>query len=177
MFHIRLKLLRSVLALLGVTLICAAEAQPLASSAPTTIIIVRHAEKSAVSGDVPLSTEGHARALLLAKMLEPAGVSAIFSSELTFNRETALPLADLMKLAPTVIPVRETTRLVAELKTRPPGSVTLLVGHSGPMSDIVEQLGGVRPTTVDPQTYDRMFIITRREQAPASTIELRYGMP
>jgi broad specificity phosphatase PhoE len=177
MLHIRLLILQSFLAALCAVSASAADSQRSVASAPSTIIIVRHAEKSAVSGDVPLSTEGQARAMLLATMLEPTGISAIYSSELTFNRETAQPLASQLNLAPSVIPVRETTRLVDELKKRPPGSVTLLVGHSGPIPDIVEALSGFRPTKVDTQTYDRMFIVTRSEQAPASVVELRYGTP
>lgn len=177
MLHLRCTIIRFWLLPLCVAAAAAADHGRPPVSAPTTIVIVRHAEKSAVSGDVPISDEGKARAKLLAAMLEPAGVSAIFCSELTFNQETAQPIADQLKLAPIVIPVRDSARLVEELRKRAPGSVTLLVGHSSSIPEIIEKLGGVRPTSIDPQTYDRLFIVTRWEQAPVSVIEMRYGMP
>src|SRR5262245_19082037 len=53
-----------------------AQDRPAGSS---TLFLVRHAEKSAINGDVPLSAEGRGRAVLLASMLRHAGVVRIYT--------------------------------------------------------------------------------------------------
>ena len=91
----------------------ASDSAPAQPSTPRTIFIVRHAEKSSPSGDVPLSDEGRARAAVLATMLQPAGVSAVFSSELRFAQETAAIVAQRFKIDPVVVPNRATAKLIA----------------------------------------------------------------
>jgi broad specificity phosphatase PhoE len=147
---------------------------PAKSAVPVTIILVRHAEKSAESGDVPLSDEGRARASALAALLAPAGVSAVFSSQLTFAQETAAPLAQARKLAPTVIPVRETAQLVAALDKLPAGAVAFVVSHSGTLPELVEKLTGTQPAPVATDDFDRLFVVSRQPGGPAGVVELRY---
>lgn len=142
---------------------------------PVTIIVVRHGEKSSPSGNVPLAAEGHARAAALARMLAPAGITAVFSSELTFAQETAAPIAKLRGLTPTVIPVQEPERLIAALEKLQPGSVALVINHSNRIPVIVEKLSGLNIPPID--EFDRMFILTRTPGATPSGIELRYAFP
>jgi broad specificity phosphatase PhoE len=167
--------LAAVCALALAPLAFAAESAALPKSAPITIIVVRHGEKSATSGDVPLSGEGRARAAALAATLEPAGVTAVFSSELTFAQETAAPLAQQRNLTPTIVPVREAGRLLAALENLPPGAVALVVTHSNTIPLIVEKLGSMKPPPVS--GFDRMFIITRAAGSVPSAVELRYAPP
>lgn len=164
-----------VLAVTSVSSIIATESVTPKPIAPVVIFIVRHAEKSSESGDVPLSAEGQARAGTLATMLEPAGISAVFSSQLTFAKETAAPLAARMKLQPTVIPVRETDKLAAALDKLPSGSVALVVSHSGAIAELVEKLGGAKPRPVATNEFDRLFVVSRQPGGMATVAELHYG--
>ncbi|HEX2855665.1 MAG TPA: phosphoglycerate mutase family protein [Opitutaceae bacterium] len=141
--------------------------------APVLIFIVRHAEKSAVSGDVPLSPEGQARAEKLAAMLAPAEFSAVYSSELTFAQQTAVPVARQRKLEPIIVSVRETEKLLAELQKLAPGSVALVVNHSGTIPALVEKLGGAKPSPIE--GHDRLFVVSRQTGGAATVAELRYG--
>jgi broad specificity phosphatase PhoE len=153
----------------------AAETSAPKSPAPVTVLIVRHGEKSAVSGDVPLSAEGKARAAFLATMLQGAALTAVFSSELTFAQETAAPVAEMFNLKPVVIPVRETDRLVAELEKLPGGSVAFVVNHSGQIGNLVEKLGGARPAEEATSTFGRLWVLSRQPGGKATVAELRYG--
>jgi phosphohistidine phosphatase SixA len=141
--------------------------------APVTIIVVRHGEKSSPSGNVPLSPEGHARAAALAEVLKPTGITAVFSSELTFAQETAAPIARQRGLTPTIFPVQEPDRLIAALEKLPPGSVALVINHSNRIPVIVEKLSGLKSAPIE--EFDRMFVLTRIPGAPPAGVELRYA--
>lgn len=169
------RLFAATLGLLAFALSSAA-AETAKAGAPVTVFIVRHGEKSATAGDVPLSEEGRARAAFLASMLQGAGVSAVFTSELTFAQETAAPIAEKFKLKPVVVPVRETAQLVAEIEKLPGGSVAFVVHHSGQIADIVQKLGGRPPSQDAIGTFGRMWVVTRQPGGAANVAELRYGL-
>jgi broad specificity phosphatase PhoE len=143
------------------------------ASPPVLIFIVRHAEKSAVSGDVPLSEEGQQRAARLAAMLASAGISKVISSELTFAQQTAAVLARQQKLEPVIVPVREQEKLFVELQKLAPGTVTLVVNHSGTIPMLVEKLGG--PKLAPIEGHDRLFVVSRQVGGGTTVAELRYG--
>ena len=67
------------------------------TSAGTTIIMVRHAEKEK-GEDPPLSEQGKFRAVHLKNALKASNVSAIYCPDLKRNRQTAQPLADLFNI-------------------------------------------------------------------------------
>ena len=84
----------------------ASAAPAAARSTPTTIILVRHAEKAAIpSDDPPLSPAGEARSLALLDALRDAGVQAVVTTQLQRTRLTAAPLARELGLTPEVVPV------------------------------------------------------------------------
>lgn len=95
-----MKKLSHFLLLLGCALV--AFSLPIAAqdppAAPATLFIVRHAEKSAPNGDLPLSAEGRSRAALLASMVRDAGISRIYTTEMVRTRETAEPLERQLRL-------------------------------------------------------------------------------
>src|ERR1044072_9453780 len=80
---------------------------------PTTVILVRHAEKQvAVAGqpmvspsDPPLTDEGKTRAKNLARMLSKAGVNTIITSQFLRTKQTAEPLAETLGLTLNAIPI------------------------------------------------------------------------
>ena len=148
-----------------------------ATSQPVILFVVRHAEKSAPNGDLPLGAAGRARADALVSMLGQAGVSHVYSTEMIRSRETAGPLAQKLGLTPKVIPVAQTDALVADLKTLPPGSVALVVNHSGTIPTLLEKLGAEKPAAIVEEQYDRLFVVTRSTEGGTRSVELRYGSP
>lgn len=110
-------------------------------------------------------------------MLGQAGVSHVYSTEMIRSRETAGPLAQKLGLTPKVIPVAQTDALVADLKTLPPGSVVLVINHSGTIPTLLEKLGAEKPAAIIEEQYDRLFVVTRSTDGGARSVELRYGIP
>jgi phosphohistidine phosphatase SixA len=143
---------------------------------PATLFIVRHAEKSAPNGDLPLSAEGRSRAALLASMLRDAGISRIYTTEMVRTRETAEPLERQLRLQAEAVPVQEVEALVAKLRALPAGSVALVVNHSGTIPKIVEKLGGGTIQTIAEEEYDRLLALTLSGDGRAHVVTLRFGV-
>ena len=69
------------------------------NSSLTTVIIVRHAEKSDTRiGDVSLNSDGQLRAESLIDVAEVAGVTLIYATQYARTRQTAEPLAGQLGL-------------------------------------------------------------------------------
>jgi broad specificity phosphatase PhoE len=145
---------------------------------PTTVILVRHAEKSSptqsmgqASGDVDLSDAGKKRAECLANILADANVRAVISTEFKRTQQTAAPLAAKLSVTPIVIKGADMEGLLAEIQKHS-GETILIAGHSNTVPAMVKRLGGGDYTIKD-EEYDRMFIVTLANGS-ASTVALRY---
>lgn len=153
----------------------------------TTIFLVRHAEKDTIPADDPhLSTQGRERAESLAYMLEKSGISSIVTTELQRTRETASPLATLLHVTPTIIPIirdRENPRkvspqfytaLVKHIREHA-GSTILVVGHSNTIPDLIRLLGGPENVKIDEKEFNHLFIMNLQGEITLTTLDLRYG--
>ena len=147
--------------------------QPIHAEAPATLFIVRHAEKSAPNGDLPLSAEGRSRAAKLASMLRDAGVDRIYTTEMVRTRETAEPLASQLRLSAEAVPVQDVDAMVTKLRALPPGAAALVVNHSGTIPKSVEKLGGGSIDPIAEDEYDRLLILTI-ENGGAHIVTLRF---
>ena len=141
----------------------------------TTLFLVRHAEKSAPNGDLPLSAEGRSRAALLASMLRDSGVGRIYTTEMVRTRETAEPLERGLHLKAEAVPVQDVDALVTRLRTLPAGSAALVVNHSGTIPKIVEKLGGGTIQPIAEEEYDRLLVLTLAPDGKARVVTLRFG--
>jgi broad specificity phosphatase PhoE len=163
----------------GVALMCAAFASvaraQTSADAPTTIFLVRHAERPPDNADVPLNAEGRARAATLASMLKEASVSAIFVSQFLRTRQTAEPLAQQLGLTPEAVHTSDLDALVRKLEALPAGSVALVVHHGGTVPQIVAKLGG-KIGPIQEHEHDRLVIVTRG-QGKTQAVMLHYGQP
>lgn len=148
---------------------------PIPATAQTTLFLVRHAEKSAPNGDLPLSAEGRSRAATLASMLRDAGIDRIYTTEMLRTKETAEPLATRLGLTAEAVPVQDVEALVAKLRALPAGSTALVVNHSGTIPKIVDKLGGGTIEPIGEDEYDRLLIVTLWERRTVVTT-LRYGV-
>lgn len=168
-----LKTLRLALALL-VTAPLAAQ------SAPTVVIIVRHADKAAApAGDPPLTETGVERAQALSEFLKDAKVGAVMHTPTTRTRETARPTAERFGLTPEIIPsgpMPMVSAAIAEMVRKHPGKTILIAGHSNTVMPWIAALGGPkRPDLCDHQ-YDGIYTLVI-DGGSVRLVEARYGPP
>ncbi len=154
-------------------------ASPLsAQSAPTVVVIVRHAEKAAQpAGDPPLTAAGAERAQSLVALLKDAKVAAVMHTPTTRTRETARPVAEAFGITPEVLPLGPAAvhaAAVAEAVRKHPGKTIVVVGHSNTILAYVAALGGpTRPSLCDHQ-YDGLYTVIL-DGSSARLVEGRYG--
>ena len=139
----------------------------------TTVILVRHAEKSATPPDDPLlSSLGSMRAIALAGMLQEAGIDVIIASQFQRTRATVAPLATALDLEPVIIPANEQGRLIAAIRSAYRGKTVLISGHSNTVPSIMADLGIASPPEISEQQYDNMFIVTLHHGIMRSTARM-----
>jgi len=145
----------------------------LSAEESSTIFLVRHAEKTEASEDPALSEAGELRSHELAGVLRDAGIQQIYSTDYTRSRDTAAPLAALLKLELELYDPRELADFAARLRSR--GSRQLVVGHSNTTPELVALLGGDPGEEIDEYIeYDRLYIVTINAIGVTSLL-IRYG--
>lgn len=163
--------------------LAAARAVP---AAPHTVILVRHAEKdmSTDPKDPELSSAGKQRAADLARLLAHAGVTRLVASEYQRTQATLTPLGAALGLAIETHAAQDGASLTKELAAAPPGSVTVVAGHSNTVPALAESLGAPLKeldesgSGLHDSQYDRLFVLTlpaAGSETAASALELRYG--
>jgi phosphohistidine phosphatase SixA len=147
--------------------------------AAKTVILVRHAETADVPENAPeakdpgLSPAGRERAESLARSLEDAGVTAIFSTDYKRTRETATPLARLVGLK-TIQTYDPKNPAALAAKVREVSGTALIVGHSNTIPGMIKELGVDSEVTIAESEYDHLFIIDLTDPADPTFIRLRY---
>ena len=154
---------------------------------PITVFLVRHAEREdEPRQDPPLTTAGVARSQALARLLSSAGVKAIFTSQFTRTKQTAVPLAAKLGLTSTPFTLKlnpSNPRQIAEESTAEvtnkilerAGQSVLVVGHSNSIPDVIKMLGGDIVPTIDERKFDDLFIVTVYAKGKAKVVQLKYG--
>lgn len=162
------------------TLLILALVAPLAAETPTTVVVVRHAEKAVDQGDDPhLTDAGEQRAVLLADLLRTLPLGGLYTSEFHRTRETLVPLSERSGVEISTVPARETaSTLTAErLLADHPGQLVVIASHSNLAPGIVEALTGEEAPEIGEATYDELFVVTLHADAPAHFLRLKYGRP
>jgi phosphohistidine phosphatase SixA len=186
----------ALLFILSASCVCAgqaakADAKPertdAADSRVTTVFLVRHAEKADVPGaDPPLSEAGKSRAEALARLLQSAGVKAVYTSQFLRTQQTAEPTARRLGITPVPVPLsvktsnpREVTdESVRELTKRVEanaGGAVLIVGHSNSIPEVIRMLGGDLVPKIDESRFDDLFVVTVYPGGRAKVVQLKYG--
>jgi broad specificity phosphatase PhoE len=148
------------------------------ATAPSIVILVRHAEKAAApAADPALSPAGVARAQALAAALRDAGVTAIVTTQFKRTRDTAQPLAAARGLQPEVVAAAKGeahAQAVAAAVRRHLGGVVLVVGHSNTVSAIIAALGGPRLPDLCDSAYSDLFVLVPGA-GESKLVRSRYG--
>ena len=146
---------------------------------PSTVILVRHAEKGAVPANDPdLTPAGMQRALDLAAVLADARVGSVITTHLQRTQLTAAPLVKAAALTPIVVRAgggSHADSVAAAVRRRPAGEVVLVVGHSNTIPAIIAALGGPRlPDLCDAQ-HSMLFVLELGGSGSPRLIKSRYG--
>ncbi|MEO8295590.1 MAG: histidine phosphatase family protein [Gemmatimonadota bacterium] len=158
------------------TVVFALEAQAQAA----TIILVRHAEKTAIGSDPGLTALGEARAHDLASALADVPLSAVLSTQFRRTRLTAEPVAAAAGLETQIIEAAgrmdADSKAVADaVNALPRGSTVLIVGHSNTLGPIIAALGGPGIADLRDDEYSTMFILWRPEGGKIGLVRANYG--
>ena len=168
---------RSVFAALVVLTLSRAEA----AAQPSTVILVRHAERATEPASDPILTEaGNQRAKDLAAALANARVGSIFTTQLQRTQLTAKPTADALGLSITQIRAGgrdHVDSVAAAVMRRPAGEVVLVVGHSNTVPGIIAALGGPKMPDLCDGQYSNLYVLGLSPGAPPRLIKAKYGTP
>ena len=145
----------------------------------TTVILVRHAEKTIEPDNLnpALTPAGQARAQLLAHMFGKTGVKAIFATQYLRTQWTATPLAERAGVKVTQIDARNVQEVVRQIKTAHVGDIVFVAGHNNSVPAIIGALGGGTFPLIPENEYDNLFIVTIYRSGKAKTVKLKYGDP
>jgi broad specificity phosphatase PhoE len=151
-------------------------ARRLGCAAPTTLLVVRHADRA--GRDDALSPEGQIRAAALARTLAKSELNAIYHSDTRRTRDTATPLAHALGLTPTVRPAAEVTSLVREIFSAHRGERVLVVGHGNTVPQIIAAAGGPELPDIAENEFDNLFLLTDCGcfARSANLVHLRYAV-
>ncbi|HXV75520.1 MAG TPA: histidine phosphatase family protein [Candidatus Polarisedimenticolaceae bacterium] len=145
--------------------------------ASTTVLLVRHAEKSAEPAEDPrLSPVGETRAAELVRVAGEAGIDAIYVTATTRTRRTAEDLAAHLGLTPIELAPADTDGLARRILDRHRGQTVLAVGHSNTVPAVIEALGGPSLPDIDEADYDDLFVVTVPCAGKVTQVQLAFGV-
>lgn len=153
---------------------------------PTTVFLVRHAERAAAPReDPPLTEAGTARAQSLARILGKSGIKAVYTSQYLRTKATAEPLAKQLGIASVAISLKmspsnprqvspESIQEIVGKILQTPGENALVIGHSNSVPDVIKALGGDVVPTMDEKEFDDLFVVTVYAKGKARVTHLKY---
>jgi broad specificity phosphatase PhoE len=163
--------------LLAVLVMLVALSLTAAPNPVTTVILVRHGEKTSPDAD-ELSADGQKRAQELARVLAGLKLDAIYTTQFQRTKDTAKPTATALQITPAV---RETGAnypkdLAAHIRAAHVGQTVLVVGHSNTTVDVMRAFGAVDLPTIPESQFDNLFVLTDVAGAAPKVVALRYGV-
>lgn len=145
-----------------------------AASAQDAIFIVRHAERADASADSALSPAGEARAARLASMLRDAGITRIYTTDVTRTIQTAAPLAQTLRLTASALKAGDQDALLAGIHAASAHDRILVVGHSNTVPSLLQALGVTPAIAIADTEYDNLFVVIPRPGAAPRLLRLRF---
>lgn len=146
---------------------------------PTTIYLVRHAEKvtdNPANKDTLLTQKGLKRALALAKKLKNQKLSAIYCTDYQRIKLTAQPTAEKQKITLQYYNPTKLKVFVEKVLQDNQGKKVLIIGHSNTVLETIEALGGKRPiAAISDHEYDYFFTVKISAEGLVKVDFGRYG--
>lgn len=144
----------------------------------SVVYLVRHAERAEDHPtDTNLSDAGHARAQELARALQDAPVSRVFSTDYRRTRQTAAPVAAVHGVeVESYDPSGQGMATFAATLRGTPGH-HLVVGHSNTTPYLVQALGGDPVSAIDEMEYDRLYVVMIAPDGAVTSTLIRFGEP
>jgi len=136
----------------------------------TTLILIRHTERTMVTK--VLTPEGQERAQALVDAVSGMDIKAVYSPDLVRNKDTVRPLVESLGIPITLVPEHEIKTLPETLLARHPGETVLWVGNKGNLEEIYLRLGGKGEP---PVTYGDLFIVTVPDRGAATVEKKHFG--
>lgn len=143
------------------------------ASGQKAAILVRHTERLDRSPDSALSPVGIERAIVLASRLKDSGISAVYTSDRQRTIKTAEPLAQLLKIKPTVVPANS-NEMVTQIRRNNTNDVVLIVGHSNTIPELIKSFGATEQVTIADSDYDSLFIVVPQAGGPPLLLHLHF---
>ena len=149
-------------------------AQSSDQSRPTTIFLVRHAERANDgTNDPPISEEGKSRAIKLVETLKNAGVTAIYSTDYKRTRTTIGPLAKARDLEIRTYEAMKESEL-KRIAEENGGGVVVICGHSNTTPWSANFLAGTKLENINDADYGNILIVTFWDHGKASLTRVSY---
>ncbi len=148
---------------------------------PTLVLLVRHAEKASDAEDSPLTDVGAKRAQALIRIVEDAGVKAIYTSQFKRNHDTARPLSERLGVAVTEMPVNLQNPgdygkvLAKDILEKRSGQTVVVIGHANTIASTIEGLTG-RAIQIGEVAYGDFFSVSISPSGEAKVIKAQYGL-
>jgi hypothetical protein len=133
----------------------------------TTVILLRHAERTPLTAE--LTERGRARAAALPAAVADLRIDAIYSPNLKRNLDTAAPLARAHNLKIRII---EETGIAARMVGENPAKTVVWVGNSDNLDKVYEDLRG---DGMPPVGYGDLFILKVPDKGLTTVTRARYG--
>jgi 2,3-bisphosphoglycerate-dependent phosphoglycerate mutase len=145
-----------------------------AAEKPTTLILIRHAEKGDDgSKDPPLSDAGATRANSLVSALKNTTIDAIYSSNYKRTKNTVAPVAQAKSLEVKIYePLKEDE--IKKILANHKGQTILIAGHSNSTPWTANFLTGSKLANFADTDYGNILIITFWDFDKASMNWLNY---
>ena len=129
---------------------------------PTTVFLVRHAEKASIPGDSdpPLSAQGQQRAQDLAWTLRHVRLDGAIASTFQRTIQTAAPSAADNGISVTSFPPGDTSQMASHIMQNWAGGDVLVAGHTTTVGQVAVALGVPGPAwTIPSYDYDNLYIV------------------
>lgn len=141
---------------------------------PTTLIIVRHAEKITTGDDPGLTSVGQDRADRLAQLLERQPVAAVYSTPYNRTRLTGAPTAMANDMEVIEYDPSDAEGFLSEVLNKHSGETILITGHSNTVPAMVNLLTGSSLDNFEDSDYGNLFVITGSQLGGCSSVNLFY---
>ena len=146
------------------------------ADAQQVVFLLRHAEAvaSAEGEDPPLTEAGQRRAKALVTLLKDVGINVIYTSERKRAIQTAEPIANLLKIEPKRVPLRDRDSFLRGLHAQNARDRVLVVSHSLSVPYLLKALGHPVEVMIPHEEHDSVFVIFPKSDGAPIVLRLHY---